>query len=637
MEDMNILWKSTLAALLAMGTALASPEAVGNMQAPRANKPVDFRFGGDHNREFLLDGKPFQIRSGEMHPQRIPRQYWRQRIRAAKAMGLNTISFYVFWNGLEKPDRSWDFKGSNDIGAFIDLCKQEGMWVIFRPGPFVCGEWDLGGMPVYLIKDDETKLRCTANEEFMKAQQRYMSQMADIAMPRLSKNGGPILMVQLENEYGSYRTGHEEHEYMEWFKTFWKNKGANALCVSEGASQAQLQYTPKGVALGLNPGENDGAFDRAWQFNPEVPAFSAETYPGWIRHWGEGNWAPARNVLNSVKWFMEKGYSFNLFLVHGGTNFGLTAGSNTNPFNGTAFQPDLTSYDYGAPVGEHGNLTKEYFEYRDIIKGFLPQDAKLPDPPKPAPCMELQPLILTTRAGLADLFRPYPGTFDTLPTLESIGQNQGLAHYTVTVPAGPEATLHLTANDYAQVYLNGQPLGIVDRMKEQREITIPERSGPAILEIVLDTFGHVNYGAFIEKDRKGVIGQVKLGDQVLTGWQIDLLPLDENAAPQPHAHALQAVSGGCFYVNVAMQDVADTFLDMKDWVKGYVWVNGHLLGRYWNLGPQERLYCPANFLKKGKNTIIVVDTFLKHPEQIRCCRERNTEVHKQTKALNNQW
>lgn len=231
--------------MLAMASAWASPEAINNLQVPKPGKVATFCFGGDQNREFMLDDQPFQIRSGEVHPQRIPRQYWRQRIRAAKAMGLNTISLYIFWNALEKPDHTWDFSGSNDIAAFIDQCAQEGMWVIFRPGPFVCGEWDLGGMPTYLLKEDETKLRCTANKEFMEAQERYMEKMADIAIDRLAKNGGPILLIQLENEYGSYRTGHEEHEYMEWFKTFWEKKGAKTFCVSEGASQAQLQYTPR--------------------------------------------------------------------------------------------------------------------------------------------------------------------------------------------------------------------------------------------------------------------------------------------------------------------------------------------------------------------------------------------------------
>lgn len=635
---MKLLWNTMLAATLAMTTAQASPVAVGNMQEPQPGKAADFAFGGEQNREFMLDGKPFQIRAGEMHPQRIPRQYWKQRLQAAKAMGLNAISFYVFWNGLETSDHKWDFSGSNDIAAFIDMCGQEGLWVLFRPGPFVCGEWDLGGMPTYLLKADETKLRCTANEEFMAAQKIYMEKMADIAIPRLAKNGGPILMVQLENEYGSYRTGHEEHQYMEWFKDFWTKKGAEDLFVSEGASQAQLQYTPKGVALGLNPGENDGAFDRAWQFNPEVPAFSAETYPGWIRHWGEGNWAPARGVLNSVKWFMQKGYSFNMFLVHGGTNFGLTAGSNTNPFNGTAFQPDLTSYDYGSPVGEHGNLTKEYFEYRDIIQGFMPQGTKLPEPPAVPESIDIPEFTPKAIAPLAELFKPLKDAKDSLPTLESIGQNQGLAHYSVSVPAGPAAPLHLTANDYAQVYLDGKPVGVVDRMKGQTSIDLPERQKPATLEIVLDTFGHVNYGAFIEKDRKGVIGEVKLGDQALKGWKMALLPLADNAAPRPQKDKINgACTGGIFHANVELDKPADTFIDMKDWSKGYVWVNGHLLGRYWHLGPQERLYCPANFLQKGKNSITVLDTFLKEPRPIRGCNERNMEIHKETKALNNQW
>ena len=628
---------AVVAAALALAVAYASPEAVGNVQEPRPGKAAAFGFGREHNREFMLDNKPFQIRGGELHPQRIPRRYWRQRVRAAKAMGLNTVSMYVFWNGLEKTEGKWDFSGSNDVAAFIDLCAKEGMWVIFRPGPFVCGEWDLGGLPTYLLKNDETKLRCTANAEFMEAQRRYLEKMADIAVPRLAQNGGPIIVVQLENEYGSYRSGHDEHEYMQWFKDFWEGKGAKALCVSEGNTADYLRYSPKGVALGLNPGENDEAFNRAHQFNPEVPVFSAETYPGWLRHWGEGNWTPARKTLDSVKWFMEKGHSFTLYLLHGGSNFGLTAGANCNAGNGSAFQPDLSSYDYGAPVGEHGNLTKEYHEYRDIIKGYLPANAMLPKPPATPKAMEVPAFAPRAKAGLADLFTAHPGTFDSLPTLESLGQNQGLARYTATVPPGPEATLRLTANDYAQVYLDGQPAGVLNRMKDQREITLPPRSAPATREIVLDTFGHVNFCKFMEKDRKGVIGQVMLGDRPVTGWQVDLLPLDEHAAPKARGKAERRLSGGCFQASLELADVADTFLDMKDWVKGYVWVNGHLLGRYWNIGPQERLYCPANFLKKGKNSIVVLDTFLKRPEKIRGCKERNLEVHKQTKALNNQW
>ncbi|MBQ8900609.1 MAG: beta-galactosidase, partial [Akkermansia sp.] len=348
-----------------------------NLQQPQVGKSAVFSFGGEGGREFLLDGVPFQIRSGEIHPQRVPRSHWRHRIRAAKAMGLNTIAFYVFWNALEQEDGSWDFTGRDDIGAFIDMCAEEGMWVLFRPGPYVCGEWDLGGLPAYLLKDDVTPLRYTGNPQFMEAQTRYLEKISEVAIPRLSKNGGPILMVQLENEYGSYKSPHDEMAYIEWLKDFWTAKGAGPFYLSEGSSNHHLRFVPKGVAVGLDPADNARQMQNALRIAPGVPVFSSETYPGWLRHWGEGNWTPSRNALNSVRWYMKDGVSFNLFVYHGGTSFGLTAGANSNELGGN-FQPDLTSYDYGSPVGENGNLTKEYFEYRDIIRAALPAEVVLP-------------------------------------------------------------------------------------------------------------------------------------------------------------------------------------------------------------------------------------------------------------------
>lgn len=627
-----------LSAVLGATCALASPEAIKNTQAPEAGKAAVFSFGGEKNREFMLDGKPFQIRSGEIHPQRVPRQYWQQRIQAAKAMGLNTIAFYVFWNTLEQPDGSWDFSGSNDIAAFIDLCQKEGMWVLFRPGPFVCGEWDLGGLPTYLIKADESKLRYTGNKEFMDAQTRYLDQMAKIAIPRLCKNGGPILMVQLENEYGSYKTDHDEMAYIEWLKDYWEKKGAENFYLSEGSQPHHLRFVPKGVAIGLDPGENDGAFNRAWSVSPEVPVFSSETYPGWLRHWGEGNWTPARGVLNSVKWFMEKGHSFNLFVLHGGTSFGLTAGANTGP-KGGAFQADLTSYDYGSPIGEHGNLTKEYFEYRDIIQGYMPE-TKLPEVPAVPECMEVAEFTPKNRTSLRQLtWKTEAKQLDTPCTIESLGQNQGMARYKATLPAGPEAKLHCKAHDFSIVVVDGKPIGTLDRQKAQEEITIPAREKEATLEVFVDTFGHVNFSAFLEKDRKGIIGQVTLDGKPVTGWSVALLPLEhcKGKFETKDKAPAEDLPGGLFKDSFTLDKVADTFIDMKDWGKGYVWVNGHLLGRYWHIGPQERLYCPANFLKKGKNSIVILDTLVDSARPVRGCTERNMEVHKQTKALNNQW
>lgn len=637
---MKLLTCVIAAAAMATAVAFAGPEAMKNLQTPQAGKSAVFSFGGEGGREFMLDGKPFQIRSGEIHPQRVPRTHWRHRIRAAKAMGLNTIAFYVFWNALEQEDGSWDFSGRNDIGAFIDMCAEEGMWVLFRPGPFVCGEWDLGGLPTYLIQDDVTPLRYTGNAQFMEAQTRYLEKISEVAVPRLCKNGGPILMVQLENEYGSYKTNHDEMAYIEWLKDFWTRKGAGPFYLSEGSQNHHLRFVPKGVAVGLDPADNAHQMRNALRIAPGVPVFSSETYPGWLRHWGEGNWTPSRDTLNSVRWYMKDGVSFNLFVYHGGTSFGLTAGSNSND-KGGKFQPDLTSYDYGSPVGENGNLTKEYFEYRDIIKAALPKDVVLPEPVQPV-AMEIPAFRPTRVADFHQLVAiEEPQTFITPPTLESLGQNQGIGIYTATIPAGPAAELTCHAHDYALVYVGDKYIGSLDRRKAENKIQLPARDKAAVLKVVVDTFGHVNFGSYLEKDRKGIMGKVLLGDNEVQNWHVQRMPLTAlPAVARKTGHNRNRECGALYRAEVKLEGVPqDTFLDMAAWKKGYVWVNGHLLGRYWHIGPQERLYCPGEFLKQGNNTIEILDTYMvtDNPPAISGKTERNMEVKKQTKSLNNQW
>lgn len=374
MKQYGFSWSAALMAVGVGALAWAGPEAVQNVQKPALSggPPVVFGFGGEGNQEFMLNGKPFQIRGAEMHPQRIPREYWRHRIRTAKAMGLNTIAFYVFWNDHEQPDGSFDFKtGNRDLEGFLKLCQEEGMWVLFRPGPYACGEWDLGGLPHYLLKDPKAKLRTTEDAKFMKAQTRYLEAVARVAEPFLAKNGGPILMTQLENEYGSYQR--KDRKYMEWLKAFWSKKGFGPFYTSDGAGEHFLKgVVLPGVAVGLDPGLNDGHWAVANKCNPGVPVFSSETYPGWLRHWGEGNWAPTPGVVNHVRWFMDKGRSFSLFVFHGGTNFGFSAGANNG--GPGKYQPDLTSYDYGSPVDEQGRMNEYYAQMREIIlKSCLPK------------------------------------------------------------------------------------------------------------------------------------------------------------------------------------------------------------------------------------------------------------------------
>lgn len=627
------------AAIALGGSAAADQEAMQNLLKPQAGVPADFSFGGVNGSEFMLNGRPFQIRSGEIHPQRVPRQYWQHRIQAAKAMGLNTIAFYVFWNQLEQKDGSWDFSGMNDIAAFIDLCRQEGMWVLFRPGPFVCGEWDMGGLPAYLLKDGPAELRNTRNPQFMAAQTRYLEKMAEIAIPRLAANGGPILMIQLENEYGSYRSSHDEVKYIEWLRDFWKAKGAKWFYLSEGRSPEHLRFVIPGVAVGLDPADRESDTHHARKVVKNAPVFSSETYPGWLRHWGEGNWLPSRATLNSVRWYMQSGFSFNLFVLHGGTSFGLTAGSNSDHDTGANFMPDLTSYDYGSPIGEHGNLTAEYFEYRDIIRRALPPEAAVPEPPATPETMTIPSFTPEPVCPFFQLRRVDAGVSEQPRTLESVGQNQGIAVYTTTVPAGDPARLHLSVRDYAQVYLGADHVGDIDRRSNASGIDLPARKSPQALTVVVDTFGHVNFSNFIEKDVKGIIGPVKLGQEELRNWEMKLLPLD-GEIPQPgmpNRMWTPNLKGGLFRAEIQLDKVADTFLNMEKWPKGYVWVNNRLLGRYWNIGPQLRLYCPAEFLRRGKNTITILDTMTSDSAPVCGETERNMKVEKVTESLNNQW
>ncbi|MBQ1960337.1 MAG: hypothetical protein II349_02305, partial [Akkermansia sp.] len=304
-------------------------------------------------------------------------------------------------------------------------------------------------------------------------------------------------------------------------------------------------------------------------------------------------------------------------------------------------EPDLTSYDYGSPIGEHGNLTQEYFEYRDIIKNALSPDAQVPEPPTTPATMEIAAFTPQKQAAFGSYFTAMAPSHLEPPTLEALGQNQGMAVYRSSLPAGPEATLHCRVHDMAQVYVGGEYVGSINRMKGQHSIRIPARSETQPLQIVVDTFGHINFHHKMERDNNGIVEAVTLDGAPVQGWKVSLLPLKD--VPKPHhvkfggVLRLKQSQSGCFKAEVQLDKVADTFLDMSAWAKGYVWVNGHLLGRYWSLGPQQRLYCPAEWLKEGANEVFVLDTHRTEPAPIRGCTERNTEVLMDTENANNVW
>ena len=298
------------------------------------------------DKDFLLDGKPFQIRSGEMHPARIPREYWRHRLQLAKAMGLNTVSSCIFWNAHEQEQGKFDFHSDSlDLGEYLQTARQEGLWVFLRPGPYVCAEWDLGGLPWWLLRTLDIKLRCS-DPRFTQPVQRYFHELAKVVRPHTVENGGPILLVQIENEYGSYPR--RDHDYLVWLRELWMKEGIHGpFITADGPTEDYLKgVTLPGVAVGLDTGENDAQFALARRMNPGVPVMSSEVYPGWLRHWGEGDWQP-RDVSKLLKFYMDTHKSFSLYMFHGGTSFGFHPGANGD-------KHDLTSYDFGAPVNEQG-------------------------------------------------------------------------------------------------------------------------------------------------------------------------------------------------------------------------------------------------------------------------------------------
>ncbi len=562
-----------------------------------------FSFGKN---EFLLNGKPFQIISGEMHPARVPEIYWRHRIQMIKAMGCNTVAAYIFWNYHETKPGVFDFKtGNKNIAAFIRICKEEGMWVLLRPGPYVCAEWDFGGLPTYLLKTTDIKLRCM-DSRYMAAVKNYVAHLAKEVAPLQCVNGGPILMVQVENEYGSYGN---DKEYIKTLQQLWKQNGIRVpFYTADGPTPFMLEAGGlKDAAIGLDSGSSDADFNEAKKQNPDVPAFSSETYPGWLTHWGE-KWArpDTADLKKEMEYLLQHKKSFNLYVIHGGTNFGFTAGANA--FSPTAYQPDITSYDYDAPINEQGLPTPKYFMLRNLIAQYTGKT--LPAIPKAINTVTIPEFKLTKTDAIWNHLEKPIKTAQPQP-MEMFDQNQGLILYKTTLVGHKSGKLKIwEPHDYALVYLNGQFIDTVFRDGGKWEVTLPKTDvKDPVLEILVEGMGHINFAQFMI-DRKGITDRVTLNGMTLMNWERYLLPMDEAFIKKLNTKMPVNTSekgGNIFTGNFSLQQTGDTYIDMSKYSKGVVYINGHNLGRYWNIGPQQRLFCPASFLQKGNNSIVVVD------------------------------
>ncbi|SEO94364.1 beta-galactosidase [Flavobacterium sp. CF108] len=571
----------------------------------------DFSFSKN---DFMLDGKPFQLISGEMHPARIPKIYWRHRIQMAKAMGCNTIAAYLFWNYVEEKEGVYDFKSENrDIAEFVKICQDEGMWVLFRPGPYVCAEWDFGGLPPYLLSIPDIKIRCM-DPRYMASVTKYVSEVSNQIRPLLCSNGGPIIMVQVENEYGSYGN---DKDYMNAIQKLWIDNGINVpFYTADGPASFLLEAgTVEGAAIGLDSGSSDADFDRAAKQNPNVPSFSAETYPGWLTHWNEKYQKPAvEDIVKQVSYLMDHKKSFNLYVIHGGTNFGFNAGANSS--NRTQFQPDITSYDYDAPINERGEPTTKYMALRNLIAKY--NKKKLPKIPEPTAVTEVPEFEM----------KPFTSVWNELPagikstqvkSMESMGQYAGFILYRTKLIGRKSGELVINEpHDYAKVLLNGKLVDTIYRDGGKWTVKLPESDvKDPVLEILVENMGHINFGQFVI-DRKGITDRVTLEGMTLFNWEIFNLPMNDQYIQSLKSHENSDLHDGVFFKgSFKLKLTADTYLDLSKFKKGVIWVNGHNLGRFWNVGPQFRLYCPANWLKKGENEVLVFDWHQKSASSIK--------------------
>ncbi|TFG58652.1 MAG: beta-galactosidase [Candidatus Aminicenantes bacterium] len=570
----------------------------------------DFRLGEE---DFLLNGKPYRIMAGEVHFQRIPREYWADRLLKIKAAGLNTVGTYIFWNALEPEPGQWDFTGRNDLAAFIRTAERLGLWVIVRPGPYACAEWDFGGLPIWLLRTPDIKVRCS-DPRYLAACESYILKIAEVIRDLQIHRGGPVLMVQVENEYGSFGN---DRDYMRALQGFWDKAGIEVpLFTADGATPYMLEAgSLPGAAIGLDPGTNEKDFAVAARLERGVPVFCSELYPGWLTHWGE-EWARVKteDVMADLRWLLDHGKSFSLYMFHGGTNFGFWAGANFSD----KYQPDVTSYDYDAPLNEMGQPTPKYFAIRNLLLRYLPKGTKLPDLPQPVPTIEIPAISLDENASVFDNLPP-PVRSPQPGPMESYGQDQGFILYRTKLLGHRGGKLTVTdVHDYAGVYVDGKFLGTIDRTKKETGIEIP-KAEPAneTLDILVEAMGRINFGPRLI-DRKGITERVTLNNMTLMTWDVYGLPMGEDDlrlirfGGRPADRPANFFRGG-----FELQAMGDTYLDMTGWKKGVVWVNGHNLGRYWEIGPQKRLYCPAPFLKRGKNEVIVFDLHVLRPAPIR--------------------
>lgn len=559
---------------------------------------------------FLLDGKPFVVKAAELHYTRIPQAYWDHRIKMCKALGMNTICIYIFWNIHEQEEGKFDFSGQNDIAAFCRTAQKHGMYVIVRPGPYVCAEWEMGGLPWWLLKKKDVALR-TLDPYYMERVGIFMKEVGKQLAPLQVNKGGNIIMVQVENEYGSYGT---DKPYVSAVRDLVRESGFTDVPLFQ--CDWSSNFTNNALddliwTVNFGTGANiDQQFKKLKELRPETPLMCSEFWSGWFDHWGRKHETrPAKDMVQGIKDMLDRNISFSLYMTHGGTTFGHWGGAN-NP----AYSAMCSSYDYDAPISEPGWTTEKYFLLRDLLKNYLPAGETLPEAPAALPVIEIPEFHFTKVAPLFSNLPEAKHSVDIQP-MEQFDQGWGTILYRTTLPETTAAgtTLKITeVHDWAQIYADGKLLARLDRRKGEFTTPLPVLKKGTQLDILVEAMGRVNFDKSIH-DRKGITEKVELisggRTKELKNWTVYNFPVDYSFIKDKNYQDTKALPTKPAYYKATfkLDKVGDTFLDMSTWGKGMVWVNGHAMGRFWEIGPQQTLFMPGCWLKEGENEILVLD------------------------------
>lgn len=568
--------------------------------------PGDFKAG---NKTFLLNGKPYILRAGELHYARIPKPYWEHRIQLAKAMGMNTICIYLFWNYHEQKQGVYDFTGDKDIAEFVRLIQKNGMYCILRPGPYCCAEWDMGGLPWWLLKKKDLQVRTINDALYMSETKKYLTAIGKQLAPYQIQNGGPIIMVQVENEYSAW--GNDE-KYMSAVRDNLREVGFDrAQLIRCDWSSNFDRYKLDGVATAMNFGAGsniDNQFKRFGELYPNAPQICGEYWTGWFDKWGSPHETrDVKSFIGSLKDMMDRNISFSLYMAHGGTSFGQWAGANA-----PAYAPTTSSYDYNSPIDEAGNPTDKFYAIRNLLKNYLQEGETLADiPQNPETTITIPEISFNKTANL----------FENLPTakiskevkpMEFFDQGWGSILYRKQLaPCNHSQKLVIkNVHDWAVIFINGVRIGTLDRRMDENMIELPALKTKATLDILVEGMGRVNFGGAII-DRKGITDKVTLvndnDEKELTDWSVFNFPVDYAFQTKSKFQSKIATGPAWYKATFNLEKTGYTYLDMSSWGKGMVWINGHNLGRFWKIGPTQTLCVPGCFLRKGENEIIVFD------------------------------